>query len=169
MRDLSMTSISGATKGIAAWCPTFCLGYWFLYLDGHAFVLALVLGPLIWPLVDRSSGVKRLLLASPDAPYERCWSNSGDIWLSMKAPRYFLLLGSPSTKQGSRGLAFGRCLPTGRILRCRSLPQPRTPCCLRLQIPNPFLALVELYLLAFSWWCLAPVVTYGIHCISSTW
>ncbi len=67
-----MTSTSGATKGTAVWRPTFCLAYWLFYLDDHTFVSALVLKPLAWPLVERSPGVERSLLTSPDAPYERC-------------------------------------------------------------------------------------------------
>ncbi len=88
----------------------------------------------------------------------------------MKAPKCFLLLGSLSMKRGIRGLAFGHCcLLVGRTLRCQGLFWPRTSCYLRPETPSPFLALVELYPLAFSSWCPAPVVTRGIHCVSSTW
>ncbi len=59
--------MSGATKGTA----TFCLTYWLLCLDGHAFVLAF-LELLAWPLVERSLRVKKLLSVSPGASYERC-------------------------------------------------------------------------------------------------
>ncbi len=111
--------------------------------------------------------MERSLLAFPDAPYGRCWSIFGGIWLSMKAPKYFLLLGSPSTKRDSRGLAFGHLL-AGRIPRCRWLLWPHTSCCLLPQTQTHFLALAELYLLAFSWWWPAPAVTRGIHRISST-
>ncbi len=63
----------GAIKGIAARRPTFCLVYWFFYLDGHTFVLAaILLEPLAWPLVERSLGVERSLSAFPDTFYERC-------------------------------------------------------------------------------------------------
>ncbi len=65
---LSTTSTSGAMKGTA----TFCLAYWLLCLDGHAFVLALVLELFAWSLVERSLGIKKLLLAFPNVPYERC-------------------------------------------------------------------------------------------------
>ncbi len=63
--------MSGAKKSTAAWNPTFCLAYWLLCLDGHAFVLAL-LELLAWPLVEQSLEVERLLLPSLNAPYERC-------------------------------------------------------------------------------------------------
>ena len=98
IKSLSTTSKSGATKSIAAMQhANFCLSYWLFCLDGHAFVLVLW-GPLAWPLVEQSPGVKKLLLASPDALYRRCWSVSRDVWLPMKAPRCFFLLNSPSTK-----------------------------------------------------------------------
>ncbi len=116
--------------------------YWLLCLDGHAFVLAFS-KLLVWPLVERSPRVERLLSAFPDTLYRRCWSISGGIWLLMKAPKCFLLLGSHITKRGSRGLAFGH-LPTSRILRCQWLLRPHPPCYLRLRILAPFLALAEL-------------------------
>ncbi len=60
--------MSGVTKGIA----TFYLAYWLLCLDGHTFVLALVLELLAWALVERSLEVARSLLTSSDALYGRC-------------------------------------------------------------------------------------------------
>ncbi len=98
---------------------TFYFAYWLLCLDGHAFVLVFILEPLAWPLVERSPGVKRLLLASLDVLYRRCWSISRGIWLPMKAPRCFLLLDSFSTKRGNRDLAFGYCLFIGRTPHCQ--------------------------------------------------
>ncbi len=125
IRSLSTTSTSGAMKGTAAskasvQHPNFYLSCWLFCLDGRAFVLALW-GSLAWILVERSLGVERLLSASPDAPYERCWSTSGGVLLPMKAPRCFLPLGSPSTKRGNRALAFDCCLPIGHTLHCQWL------------------------------------------------
>ncbi len=144
---------SGAMKGTA----TFGLAYWLPCLDSHVFVLALS-ESLAWPLVERSPGVKRSLSAFPDTPYRKCWSISRCEWLLMKAPRCFLLLGSPFTKRGSRGLVFDCCLPVGLTPRCRWLSQPHTPCHL---LPETcFLALKALCsLLAPFWWCPAPAVT----------
>ncbi len=151
IRGLSMTSISGITNDIATWRLSFYLAYWLLYLDDHAFILAVaLLEPSASPLVEQSPEVERLLSASLDAPYERCWLTSGVVWLLMKALRWFLFLGSPSKKWGSRGLAFDRYLPIGRTPHCQSLLWPCTSCCLRPQIPHPFLALVMLYRLALS-------------------
>ena len=126
---------------------SFCLFYWLFCLDGHAFVSAFS-KLLAWPLVERSLRVERLLLASLDAPYEKCWSTSGGVWLPMKTPKYFLLLSSPSMKQDSKGVAFGH-LPAGHIQRCPWLLWPHTSCYLLPQ--TLFLALAELYLLALSW------------------
>ncbi len=161
-----MTSTSGAMKSTAARRPTFYLAYWLLCLDSHTFVLALS-ELLAWLLVERSPRIERLLSASPDTPYERCWSTFEGVWLPMKAPRYFLLLGSPSTKQDSRGLVFSR-LPVGRTPCCRWLLWPCTPCYLWPRISNLFLALVEFYLLALSSRCPSSAETYGIHRVSST-
>ncbi len=149
------------------WCSNFGLSYWLFYWDGHAFVSALVLEPLAWPLVERSLKVERSLSASLDAPYEKYWWTSRAVWLPMKAPRCFLLQDSPFMRRGSRGLAFDCCLPTGRTPRCQWLPWRRTPCCLRPWIPNLFLALAKLCPLALSSCCLALAVTHGIHYISS--
>ncbi len=85
----------------------------------------------------------------------------------MKVSRYFLFLGSPSIKRGSRGLVFDCCLPTGHILHCRSLPRPYTPCYLLPQ--TLFLVLVKLYLVALFLWYPVLAGTYEIHCLSSTW
>ncbi len=159
-----MTSTSEATKRTT----TFGLVYWLLCLDGHAIVLALVLELLVWPLVEQNPGVERFLSASPDSPYERCWSTFGGVWPSMKAPKCYLLLGSPSRKRGSRGLAFD-CLPTSRTPRCQWLLQSYTHCYFRPRIPAPSQALVELcWPLAPSWWCPTLAVTRGIHRGSST-
>ncbi len=62
-----MISTSGAMKGTA----TFCLAYWLLCWNGHAFVLTL-LELLAWPLVEWSPRVERLLSTFLDAPYKRC-------------------------------------------------------------------------------------------------
>ncbi len=88
IKDFSTTSTSGARKRNAARLgtrkapllsnalaqrPTFGLSYWLFCLDSHAFVLiAVLLELLVWPLVERSLGAERLLLASPDTPYESC-------------------------------------------------------------------------------------------------
>ena len=143
---------------------SFCLFYWLFCSNGHTFISAL-LELLAWLLVERSPGVEKSLLASPNTPYQRCWSTSRGVWLPIKAPKYFLLLGSPSKKQDSRGLAFGR-LPTGRRPRCWWLLWPHTTCYLLPQIL--FLALAELYLLAHFWWYPAPAVTLRIYYVSST-
>ena len=60
-------------KGYRYFCPSFYFFHWLLWLDGHAFILAIAhLEPLVWRLVEQRSVVERSLLASLDAPYERC-------------------------------------------------------------------------------------------------
>ncbi len=164
IRGLSTISTSGAMKDTA----TFYLIYWLFCLDGHAFVLALVLELLTWPLVERGLGVERSLSAFQNALYRKCWSISGGVWLPIKAPKCFFLLDSPFTKRGSRSLAFD-CLPTGRTPCYQWLLWPHTPCCFWPRISALFLTLAKLcYPLAPSWWCLAPAVIRGIHQVSST-
>ncbi len=155
-------------KDTILWRSTFYLAYWLLCLDGHVFVLVLILEPLAWLLVKRCPKVEKSLSASPNAPYKRCWSTSGGVWLPIKAPRYFFLLASPSMRRGSRGLAFDCCLSASRTSHCQWLPQPRTPCCFRPRILNLFLALAELCLPAFFSWYPAPAMTRRIHRVSST-
>ncbi len=138
-RSLSTISTFRVTKGTTwgFWCfwrSNFCFSYWLLYLDNYAFVLTLVLELLAWPLIEQSPEVERSLSVSPVTLYERCWWTSGGVWLPIKAPRCFFLLGGPSTRQGSRDQAFGRCLFMGRILRYQWLPRPHIPCCPRPRI-----------------------------------
>ena len=153
------------------WLSNLCLFCWLLWLDGHAFLLAVVfLEPLIWPLIERSPGVKKLLLASPNAFYERCWSTSKDVRLLMKVPRCFLLLDSPFTKQDNKSLAFGHCyLSIGHIPHYWWLLWPHTSCHHQPQISTRFLTLAELSPLAPSLWCPTSIVTHGIYYVSSTW
>ena len=67
-----MTFKSGAIKSIAVVRhPNFCFSYWLLCLDGRAFV-SVFWRLLAWPLVKWSPRVEKLLLVSPDTPYERC-------------------------------------------------------------------------------------------------
>ena len=164
-----MTSKFGATKDITAmWHPNFCLFYWLFYLDGLAFVLVFWRS-LTWPLVERISGVERLLLVFSDPLYRNCWSTSQDIWQSMKVLRCVYHLNSLSTKQGSKGLTAGCCLLVGRIPRCQWLFQPYTFYYLLPQIIYLFLALIKLYyLLVSSLWCSTLVVIRRIHHVSST-
>ncbi len=112
--------MSRAMKGIAAFNTT-------SYLLLHLLTPLLrrpcfdfgFLGLKVSPLMEQSPGVERLLSASPNDSYKRCWSTSGGVWLPIKAPRCFLLLGSFSIKQGNRGMAFG----------CYHFSIDRTPYC----------------------------------------
>ena len=118
IKDFSTRAKFGATKCIATvQYPNFHLFYWLFCSDSHAFVLVLW-GLLAWPLVKWSLRVKKLLLASPDGPYKRCWSVSGSVWLLIKALRFFFLLDSLFTKQDSRDRILDCSLPVGRILPC---------------------------------------------------
>ncbi len=90
----------------------------------------------------------------------------------MKAPRYFLLLNSPFTKQGSKGLIFD-CLPICHTPYYQWLLQPHTSFCLQFQILILFLTLVESsHWPVFSLWYPTPVITHRIHCVCNdviTW
>lgn len=109
IRGLSTTSMSEVTKSIPRWYgSTLYLFCCLPCLDGHAFIWAVFLELLIWLLVKQNTRVKRLQLASLDVCYGRCWSIFSDIWLPIKASRYFFLLDNLSIKRGSRGLALGR-------------------------------------------------------------
>ena len=68
--------------------------------------------------MEWSLEIEKLLLAFLDALYKRCLSIFGGVLLPIKAFRCFFLLGSPSTIQGNRGLAFGY-LPVGHIPFCQ--------------------------------------------------
>ena len=156
IKNLSTISKSGVTKGTTIskalmWHFNFCFSYWLLCLDGCVFI-SVFWRPLAWPLVERSLGMEKSLLVFPNASYKKCWSTSGGVWLPIKAPRCFLLLGSFFKKRGSRDLVFGCCLLIGHIPHCWWLFWPHIPYHLLPQTPSFFLALVDLcYPLAPSW------------------
>ena len=82
----------------------------------------------------------------------------------------FLVLDCSFIKRGNKSLAFSHYyLPVGRISRFQWLLWTHIPCCHWPQIPNSFLALVELCPLAFSSWCPSLTMTREIHCVFSTW
>ena len=143
----------------------FCIFYWLICLIDHAFILVLW-QLLVWLLVERSQGVKRSLLSFPAIHYEWCWWTSRGIWLPMRASRCFFLLGSFSTKQNNRSLAFG-CydLLVGHTPRCQWLLWPHLFYSFQSHILTLFLALVGFYPLTLFLWSSTPVVTHRIYYI----